>query len=234
MRFIGDVHRKFGQLTPLITKDSCLQVGDMMVGYPQYTYPKVLPPNFRFIRGNKDNPSACYGHPNYLGDCGYLQNISLFYLSGAWSINWRYLTRDYDFWSDEELGYEELAAALEMYRECKPTIMVSHECPDIAFNEIFNRDLLPTRTSSALGIMLEHHQPDYWFFGHYHNSKEKKVGKTNFVCIGELDYYDVPGLEFDLPFTGFYNPLNEVEEIKEEDMEYVVEISPDQLALPGF
>jgi hypothetical protein len=56
----------------------------------------------------------------------------------------------------------------------------------------------PNRTATALERMYKIHQPDYWFFGHWHFTKHLKLGNTHFQCIGELAYidFDLENLEF--------------------------------------
>jgi hypothetical protein len=39
--------------------------------------------------------------------------------------------------------------------------------------------------------MFDIHQPDEWYFGHWHTSMQYKHGRTMFQCIGILDYVDV-------------------------------------------
>jgi hypothetical protein len=39
--------------------------------------------------------------------------------------------------------------------------------------------------------MLDIHQPEEWYFGHWHKTMQYKYGRTYFHCIGILDYVDV-------------------------------------------
>ena len=39
--------------------------------------------------------------------------------------------------------------------------------------------------------MMSVHEPDYWFFGHWHKTMAYKHGKTTYVCLGIHDYIDV-------------------------------------------
>lgn len=48
-----------------------------------------------------------------------------------------------------------------------------------------------TRTSQTLQRMLNHRAPKHWVFGHYHISKEIKLGDTTFKCVAELEPYRV-------------------------------------------
>jgi hypothetical protein len=48
-----------------------------------------------------------------------------------------------------------------------------------------------TRTGDFLQRLLEIHQPDEWYCGHWHHTMQYKYGRTMFQCIGILDYIDV-------------------------------------------
>jgi hypothetical protein len=54
-----------------------------------------------------------------------------------------------------------------------------------------NAKKINTRTGQALQAMFDAHQPDEWYFGHWHHTMQYKYGRTMFQCIGELDYTDV-------------------------------------------
>jgi len=48
-----------------------------------------------------------------------------------------------------------------------------------------------TRTGQALQSMWEYHQPEMWFFGHWHETRDLTLNGTKFQCLGEMDYVDV-------------------------------------------
>lgn len=123
-----------------------IQVGDMGIGFSNIP---VYPDHVKWIRGNHDDPQAAREHPNYLGDYGYDEKHEMFWLAGAWSIDWQWRKiwnqKEYEkwvrfkqnsskpvkkcWWPDEELSQEELDKALDLYIEKKPRIMISHEAP---------------------------------------------------------------------------------------------------------
>jgi hypothetical protein len=49
----------------------------------------------------------------------------------------------------------------------------------------------PNRTSAWFDRFIDAHQPDFHFFGHWHESMAYKYGNTTFVCLGELDNIDI-------------------------------------------
>jgi hypothetical protein len=239
----GDVHGKVEQFSKLIDnhnpKTPIFQIGDMGAGFgfiPRY------PDNVKWIRGNHDDPKASREHPNYLGDWGYLPEHKMFYLAGAWSIDyaWR---QDWNkkeksdwlkwkqnsskparqvWWEDEELSQPELDAAVALYAETKPEIMISHEAPASIVPHVLSRvkldpnsspmfsieferqrdysdynrpeklECIKTRTSTTLQTMLDIWRPKFWCFGHYHISKIIDTGSTLFKCCAELEPFRIP------------------------------------------
>lgn len=213
MIFIGDVHGKTQQLLKLLQRHNgkgevdatkVFQLGDMGLGFPGVALPTQ--PDLLFIRGNHDDPAACQAHPNYAGEFGYLPDHDLFFLGGAWSIDYRwrqawnqnelqewqkYKQKSHKplrrvWWEDEELSQVQLDAALALYAEFKPRIMATHEAPTEAAKYILSGGFRPdkaecanTRTSQTLQKMLDTHQPDHWLFGHYHRDLEFQLVKDN-------------------------------------------------------
>jgi Calcineurin-like phosphoesterase len=204
--FVGDVHTKvkqFGQLLDKLLTPGALvfQLGDMGLGFGSTVLPKQ-PPQFRWIRGNHDDPAKCRAHPNYLGDYGYVLPLRLFYVAGAFSIDWEW-RQEYMkvagsplWWPDEELSEIELGEAEVLYRKSKPEIMVSHECPSSVATALLlglnvKGERAHSRTAQALQRMLEAHQPKHWVFGHYHVDRTMVLDGTVFRCCAELSPYEL-------------------------------------------
>lgn len=193
---IGDVHGKIDRymhLVKYLAKDEpSIQLGDMAYGFPKVILPE-LEGNRHWFRGNHDHPQRAQAHPNYAGDFGLLYGI--FFMGGAYSIDskWRVLGRDW--WPDEELSQTELQAAIDLYREIKPDVVITHDAPTVVADYILNQlsmgmpggpDFSPSRTNIALQEMFETHQPKKWLFGHYHFNRTFKIRETDFTVIGEL------------------------------------------------
>lgn len=174
-----------------------IQIGDMGLGFSGVGLDR-LEENHKFFRGNHDNPEKCRAHKNYLGDYGYLPEDKLFWVAGAWSIDRAYRVAGVSWWEDEELSYQELDEAIQLYEGFKPRFVLSHEAPAKAANVLLASQLGPyfaakgacaqSRTAQALQIMLEAHQPEKWIFGHYHLDKEFYTPgfDTKFVCVGGM------------------------------------------------
>lgn len=217
-RIIGDIHGKFQDYRTYsigMFDGPTIQIGDFGIGFGQspYWYTSVdahqNDGTHRFIRGNHDDPELCKTMNGYIPD-GRVEGHTMF-LGGAWSIDnpdappgWYKRTAGVDWWEGEECSAAELDTFLDIYATVKPRVMITHDCPTDASHEMFFRTGLvkgleyPNRTASALQRMWSLHQPEYWFFGHWHHTKHIKLGNTHFQCIGELDYidFDLDNLEF--------------------------------------
>ena len=119
MLLIGDVHGDIVKYQRLIKRGrSSIQVGDLGLGFPgrdsvrmtnMFRLMDSRPENHLYhkvMRGNHDNPDTFKGHEwtdghgkthkipplnSYLGDFGYLPDLDLFFVGGAFSIDqaWR-------------------------------------------------------------------------------------------------------------------------------------------------
>lgn len=198
---IGDVHGFTGTYQKFINRlpagQRTIQIGDMGIGFEGVGLHR-MPDSHTWFRGNHDNPKKCRTHPNYRGDYGYDETTGIFHLAGAWSIDRAYRTEGVTWWPDEELDYVELAKAVELYTKVKPRIVLSHDAPAKAVETLLYDLVGPyfmakqkganSRTSQALQIMLDTHQPDEWVFGHFHVDKSFHTPgyDTKFRCVGGM------------------------------------------------
>jgi Icc-related predicted phosphoesterase len=197
--FIGDVHGKYERYKKII--DECantIQVGDMGVGFfkrdhegvlqafANPPYDKMVAGGHRFIRGNHDNPDVCSRHTQCIRD-GTVEDGVMF-IGGALSIDRLYRTLGETYWNDEELNYGELNALFDLYVKVKPRVMVTHDCPEIIANHLFNTTKLndPSRTRQSFDSMWQAHKPQLWVFGHWHDHRNTEILGTRFVCLAEL------------------------------------------------
>lgn len=210
-RLIGDIHGRLNDYK-IYSIDNfegpTIQIGDFGVGFGQSDFWHESVDAYhnagghRFIRGNHDNPAQCRRMTSWIKD-GTVENDVMF-IGGAWSIDnpnappgWYKRTKDYDWWEDEECTDEQFAQMLDVYNVLKPRVMITHDCPHQIATEMFwNTGMLKgprynTRTGDFLQTLFEIHQPDEWYFGHWHFTMQHRSGNTLFHCIGELDYVDV-------------------------------------------
>ncbi len=212
MRFIGDVHGQFDEYIKLAKESKySFCVGD--VGF-KYDKLNALDPEHHFIiGGNHDNWDVNHSSDDYheryhfqtkhfLGDFGVksADGLDIFFVRGAWSIDKKYRKPGINWWPDEELDKLKREQALEFYKQIKPNLVVTHECPlsivqfvtdpEFAFDLGHRESVIKTNTNMLLQEMLEFYAPEQWIFGHYHINFVRKVGKTTFRCLPELGIYE--------------------------------------------
>lgn len=216
VRVVGDIHGKFNEYSfynlgvgctrhmgDPVPPENSVQVGDFGIGfYTPYWHESVrdwmkVHTGHRFIRGNHDDPAMCKTMPGYIAD-GTIEN-DVMYVGGAWSIDREWRTEGKDWWPDEELSIDELNKIFDIYVKHKPRVMITHDCPTHVSYEMFiskgdslvNTPHIQTRTAQAFQAMFEEYQPEEWYFGHWHITREMKLDGTKFQCLGELDYVDI-------------------------------------------
>jgi len=210
-RIIGDIHGMINDYKGYSINSfvgPIIQLGDFGVGFGQsdYWHESIDTYNTlhtaRFIRGNHDNPSQCKKMKSWIPD-GTVDSDVMF-IGGAWSIDnpvappgWYRRTAEVDWWYDEECSDEQFEKFYNTYVTVKPRVMITHDCPHTIAGEMFwNSGFLQgprysTRTGNFLQRLFAAHQPDEWYFGHWHKTMQYKSGRTMFQCVGELDYVDV-------------------------------------------
>jgi hypothetical protein len=189
---LADTHGKVNDFT--IYNDSkhknIFHLGDIGLGFREDLNEDMPFGNVKFIRGNHDNPFVALRHPNYLGDYGYIEKLDLFYVSGAASVSWdrAHRTEGLDWWPEEELSYSQAEKAFELYKEKKPSLVISHDAPvevPLKMRFLTPDRTEPSITNQLLQFMFETHQPKKWAFGHWHISRRVVIKGTIFHCVGE-------------------------------------------------
>jgi len=117
---------------------------------------------------------------------------SIFFVRGAWSIDFYHRTLGIDIWDNEELTYQECENAIKMYEEVKPQIVVTHTGPQMLESHLKltfgDGRPVETRTTLCLQRMIEIHRPKLWVFGHYHQEFDRIIDGCQFVCLEELAF----------------------------------------------
>jgi len=203
MKIVGDVHGELSYLRKIIhgTEEEVICVGDVGVGFSGIGSKPAFRKNFKFIRGNHDKPEDCRKHPQYLGDYGVYKDI--FFISGARSVDQDMRKENVDWWRDEQLSHADLEKALALYKEFKPDIVISHDCPweiqhficrDIQLAKPWTKQWGDPRqypTTIAMNEMLIYHRPKLWLFGHWHFDWKMDHLGTLFICIDTLATLDL-------------------------------------------
>jgi len=233
LRIIGDVHGKRPDYLKLVNKANAeglytLQLGDL--GFA-YEYRRLLDGSFnvemnKFFGGNHDGYnllSKFQGGEKIplldqfcLGDYGLaeINGVSLFFVRGAFSIDKKYRHIGVDWFYEEEIAASEHQNILDAYKEAKPDLVVTHDCPDSIGKSFakaedgnaigsplkkpdilrefgFDPNTFSTRTQVLLENMFRIHQPKKWVFGHYHRDWTTFEEGTEFRCLNELHFTDV-------------------------------------------
>lgn len=205
IRIIGDVHGHYAEYVKIATQSDThytLQLGDMGFSYRHFQKCGLSSAQHMFFGGNHDNYDLYNLCPNALGDYGMIKlpgEKPFFFVRGAYSIDKKYRTIGIDWWEREELTVEQGQKALELYSKVKPTLMITHDCPEV-MREVFlsknmgmmggNKKII-TRTGNLLQKMFEIHQPKLHIFGHWHQSIREKIDDCMFQCLNELEYIDI-------------------------------------------
>ena len=186
--FQGDAHGKLARLAK--PGHPVIQVGDLGAGFvsPTAFREKVSKrEDFRFIRGNHDDPAICRRDPRHLGDWGAAGGV--FWVSGAFSIDRAWRVEGRDWWPDEELSAAQMRDAFDAYAEAKPRLVISHDGPACLFDggPMAMMFYGPSATATLLQAMFERHRPEAWIFGHHHVSRDFMLKGTRFRCLAELE-----------------------------------------------
>jgi len=209
IRFIGDVHGKYGEYIPLAKQaDYSLCVGDIGLNYNSLQK-HLDSTKHKCIGGNHDNYSLNENGeffvqtPHFLGDFGVytIPNFTdIFFVRGAWSIDRKWQEARGTWFPDEQLSYDKRQQALELYKTVKPNYVVTHSCPFSVVSLVGNPNIarefghkknsIITDTNLLLEEMLDFHQPKLWIFGHFHVNRTVIHRNTIFTCIDELSVLD--------------------------------------------
>lgn len=189
---LGDVHGKYKNLHEIIREKDrypyIVQIGDF--GFSYSTLDNVDPDKFKIVGGNHDNYDKIINIPHYLGDYGNfsLNGVNFFFYRGAYSIDRQYRTIGIDWWEQEQVNIEQFMKARELYRETKPDIVLTHDCPEGIVHYLLppNCNMYQNLTGWALQELFNIHQPRLWRFGHWHQNWSMDINGTNFRCVNEL------------------------------------------------
>jgi Icc-related predicted phosphoesterase len=197
---IGDVHGKVDEYQEIVNNtDLCtIQVGDFgfkiqhdwFLQNIDYKQNLIGVGGFRHMINFGNHDDTLYLDRYYSTGDYCVFGYNLMTVRGAESIDKNKRVEGIDYWSNEELSYTEMKEAIKTYEEYKPKIMVTHECPQ-SIREYFFGIKEESLTSLGLQEMFEIHQPELWIFGHHHRSKNEVINGTRFICLNELETYQI-------------------------------------------
>lgn len=184
---ISDVHGKREEYLRLTKKyENTLQLGDM--GFTYDHLDNIDANHHKFLNGNHDNVDLALLQPHCLGKFGKrnFAGHNFFFVSGANSIDKAYRVPGVNWWHNEELSRREMDDCLYDYGLCKPDLVITHDCPNTVCKQMMGDNKYPSNTGNLLEMMFSIHQPQLWFFGHYHFDWEMTINGIRFRCLDEL------------------------------------------------
>lgn len=213
--FIGDIHGDIDFYLAVANNSvNSIQVGDFGYKKPLTTlaYSGLNPENHKVVLGNHDDYDYAPQVPHALDLFGMSEvgGRTFFYIRGGISLNRAYLLMQEmsngpkEYWSQEELTFSDMLAALDLYKFAKPDIVVSHVPCGMVVQKIadsigdstldkykFHKGF---RENTALlgDEMLKYHRPKLWVSGHMHFPFDEVIDKTRFVSLDmkEVFCYD--------------------------------------------
>ncbi len=189
VRLIGDSHGVPNSHFNLARNcEATVHLGD--VGFKYGYLPLLDSEKHKIVGGNHDNYPALVQYPHYLGNYGETFG-GIFYVRGAWSIDKAYRVEGRDWWAEEELTYDEGNAAFDAYVKAKPSIVVTHDCPQFITNYRYGWTAQKSKTGMLLELMWDVHKPKAWFYGHHHDNNVNVIQGTTFRCIKDQQYLDI-------------------------------------------
>lgn len=205
MIFVGDVHRNIAYLEQVVNDASgedIVVLGDLGIGtIPEidHAFVKLFreSPNLFTIRGNHDHLDTIRKLDGFIPD-GTVRQTNMgpmMFIGGAKSRDRDDRTPQMDWWPDEEVDTSDFYQFQQVATNVDPTFMVSHDCPAFVIDSdqpIGGFD----RTKVALGVMYTRISPRLHIFGHHHVTWQKKIGETEFLCVGIDESHRVEGMKF--------------------------------------
>lgn len=192
MLIIGDVHGNINEYYRLIQKlkgkTSSICVGDFGFKKEHDWFLKNIDYTQHLINFGNHDYLPYIDHPHSCGRYSMYKEIMT--ISGAESIDKELRVEGKSWWADEEMNYDQWKQCIEHYEFNKPKIVISHECPQSIRHTLFGFHQ-KSITTNGLQQCFEIHQPELWIFGHYHESKNVVINGTRFICLGELETFEI-------------------------------------------
>lgn len=210
---ISDVHGKFDEYLKIAQNcEASFQLGDFGFAdtWNKLHYSGLSPDDHQVLAGNHDPYDFAPKSPFYTGNYGmmHLGGVEFFYIRGGLSIDrlYREVNRlngsGRSYWTQEELSFAQMLDCVDLYRSCKPDIVVSHVPPALFIPELTSSDKMLTdfgfhegfRENTALlgDALLDIHIPKLWTSGHMHRSlTSHTLNGMKFVSLAELESYTI-------------------------------------------
>lgn len=209
---IGDVHGKYDRYLDIVKRNEyTLQNGDFGFNkeWLKLEHSGLNSNNHKVLPGNHCSYDYCFNSKYFLGNFGtsVLNNISFFFIRGGLSIDRTYRIGEElsggpkTYWSQEELNLTEMLECIELYKQVKPNIVISH-VPAAEFTPYIlgnKSDAILQRFKFHAGfkenhqllgdVLLKIHRPKKWISAHMHRSFRGNIDGVDVVALNELEEY---------------------------------------------
>lgn len=209
IRLQGDIHGHYRQYLENVKGiEYSVQLGDF--GFEYDILDNLDPAKHKVNSGNHDNYDKITNYPHYLGDFGqlFLNGIAIFFIRGAYSVDKQWRLPGVSWWEQEELTASQGYKCIELFKQVKPNIVVSHDLPFqcVQAGCVTNTwKLTPSRTSALLSACFFEYQPKLWIGGHHHTDWTKVINSTRFICLDELSWLDISAEDGKINFVDAKN-----------------------------
>lgn len=184
---VGDIHGKLVRYHNLIQNKQpkqSIQLGDFGFAREHDWFLSTMDTEkHKVLFGNHDDYTYL-NREHSLGDYAVLHGGEIMAVRGGYSIDKARRTMGVDWWAEEEMNFETWVQCIDAYTKTRPSIVLSHECPADAVEQMFGITS-SSNTAKGLQALFDIHQPKLWVFGHHHKSCRKVIEGTEFVCLAE-------------------------------------------------
>ena len=205
MIIIGDGHSKKKEYLKLLStlppNEQTIMLGDWGF-YREHTWflKKINCSQHKILFGNHDD-TAFVDKKHSMGHFFFDPKFSLFGIRGAFTVDNHVRPYHIERCPDEELGYYQWIECINQYEAAKPRIVISHTLPESILEKLFPEIKEKSKkrqenhafiTEKGLQSLLDIHKPEIWIFGHFHKHKDEVIDGTRFICLEELETFQLP------------------------------------------
>ena len=203
LHVVGDVHGDLVSYADALKEadaQKSIQLGDFSILKSDLSRREALlkerglnPENHLFFGGNHDfYGESCEPYEEHaLGHFGPVFEDA-FFIRGAESVDKDRRIFGTTWFKEEELNFKQASNAIYLYEKLRPRVVFSHDAPQNVVNELFS-PVWQSSTRDLLQRLFEIHQPELWFFGHFHDSLSCEFQGTQFRL---LDILEVSSFDF--------------------------------------
>lgn len=197
VRIIWDIHWATDKYLGIIKySDESIQVGDFWFKKQHRWHERNVDAKFHKVLFWNHDDTRFLNKDHSLWDFGHRQLPSWFKffvirwaecapMDKAARIEWK------DYFRDEELSIPQGNECVEMFREIKPDVVITHECPEFLIPYLKEWDSYSNRTTQLLQACFESHKPKLWIHWHHHVNYIGDHSWCRFVTLWINKFLDI-------------------------------------------